>query len=147
MIVRQLHAVVEMLAGPTDVKNVDETGVLAGDGLERGHAFELAKERTLAFKRAPINNLDRAQTAGHRPRHPNFAISATTDHTQEFVIGNNRNLSGNLVRNDADFTRSRPLRQRVVAADVLIGRILDLPPETATATTIATPCRKLGRRE
>src|ERR1700693_5726544 len=111
MVVRQLHAVIEILVGPTDVQDVDETGVFARDRLKRGHAFELPQKGALALKRAAINNFHRAQRARHRPGQPNLAIGAAPDHAQEFVVGNDWDLSGNLVGNGRDFTQAATLKQ------------------------------------
>ena len=118
MIVRQFHAVIEIFVGPADVENVDKPGVSARDRFERGHSFELAQKRAFAFKRIAINNFYRAQRAGDCSRQPNLAISAAPDHAQQFVIGNNWDLSGNLVGNGRDFTQAVSTRQRVVAVAV-----------------------------
>ena len=80
MIIGQLHAVIEILGSPADVQNVDEPGMCARDWLERGHAFEFPKKCTLSFKCAAVNDFDPAKRAGHRPRQPNFTVSAAADH-------------------------------------------------------------------
>src|SRR5256885_6935790 len=123
MVVRQLHAVIEIFVRPADVQDVDEPGVPARDGFKGGHSFELPQKRAFALKRAAINNLYRAQRAGDRSGQPNLAISAAPDHAQQFVIGNDWDLSGNLFGNGGDFTQGASLRQRVVAAAVPSGKI------------------------
>src|SRR5204863_7038837 len=111
MIVRQFHAVIKIFVGPADVQNVDKPGVSARDRFERGHSFELAQKRAFAFKSAAINNFYRAQRAGDCSRQPNLAISAAPDHAQQFVIGNDWDLSGNLFGNGGDFTQAMTARQ------------------------------------
>src|SRR5439155_22668570 len=83
----------------------------ARDRLEGGHSFELTQERPLVIKWVAINDSDGAECAGDRPRQPNLAISAAPDHAQEFVIGNNWDLSGNLFGNSRDFTQAASARQ------------------------------------
>src|SRR4029077_2141635 len=97
----------------------------ARDRLEGGHSFELTQERPLALKRAAINNFHRAECTGDRPGQPNLAISAAPDHAQEFVIGNNWDLSGNLFGNGRDFTQAPSVRQlQLLVAAVLSGKSL-----------------------
>jgi hypothetical protein len=104
MIIGQFHAVIEVVGSPTDVKNVNEPGMCARDRLERGHAFEFPKKRALSFKGAAIDNFHRAKRASNRPRQPNLAVSAPADHAKQFMIGDNRDLSGNFVRNVRFYT-------------------------------------------
>src|SRR2546429_3429971 len=111
MVVRQLHAVIEIFVRPADVEDVDEPGMPARDRFKGGHSLKLAQERTLALKRAAINNLYRAQRAGDRSGQPDLAISTAPYHAQQFVIGNDWDLSGNLFGNGGDFTQAMTARQ------------------------------------
>src|SRR5947209_14885965 len=117
MIVCQLHTIIEMLRGPADVKDIDEPTMLARNRLECRHSFKLPEKGAFAFKCAPVNNFDRPQTAGHGPSHPDFSISTPADHAQKFVIRDDRDLSGDLVRNGADFTQYERKRQFRRVAD------------------------------
>ncbi len=67
-------------------------------------AREIGSNGAFAFKCAAVYNLDRAKRAGHRPREPNLTVSAAANHTQHFVIGNNRCLSENSVGNPRFYT-------------------------------------------
>jgi hypothetical protein len=58
-----------------------------------------------------MNNFNRAHCAGQAARQPNFAISAPSDHTQHFVIGDERYLRGDVVRDGADFTQAPRAKQ------------------------------------
>src|ERR1700730_2595360 len=111
MIVRQLHAVIEIFVRAADVQDVDEPGMPARDRFEGGHSFEFPQERPLALKRAAINNFYSAQRTADRSRQPDFAISAPPDHAKEFVVRNEWDLSGNLVGNGRDFTQAASARQ------------------------------------
>ena len=111
MVVRQFHTIIEVIARPADVQNVDKPGVLARDRLERGHSFELAAERALTLECAAVNNFYRTQCASDRARQPNLAVRAAPDHAQHFVVGNDWNLCRNFLRNDRDFTRVMWQRQ------------------------------------
>src|SRR6266550_6043780 len=104
MIVGQLQRVIKIIVSSADVQNVDEPGVCARDRLERGHAFEFSQKGAFAFKCAAVYHLDRAKRPGHRPRQPNLTVSAAANHTQHFVIGNNRYLSENSVGNPRFYT-------------------------------------------
>src|SRR2546423_1691974 len=120
MIVRQLHTIIEVFSRAADVQNVHESGMTARDRLKCRHAFELAEKRALAFECAAINNFNCAQRAGDSSRHPDLAVSAVPDHAQRFVIGNNWDFRGNLVRNEFDFTqvpRAKQLRSPDINVD------------------------------
>src|SRR5205823_1708392 len=106
MVVGQFHAVIKIFARPADVQNVDEAGVSARNRFERRHAFELAQKRPFTLKRAAVNNFHRPQCTGDGASQPNLAIGAAPDHTKELVIGNDWNLSGDLVGNGRDFTQA-----------------------------------------
>ena len=80
LIVGQLHRVVQIIGSPADVQNVHESGVRARDRLKCRHAFEFPQKSAFAFKRAAVNDFDRAKRAGHRAREPNFTVSAAADH-------------------------------------------------------------------
>ena len=82
VIVGQLHRVIEIIVRPSDVQDVDKSGVRARDRFEGGHAVKLALKRTLTFERAPVNDLHRAQSAGERAGEPDLAIRAAPDHAQ-----------------------------------------------------------------
>src|SRR6516225_1357211 len=141
MIVRQFHAVIEIMGSPPDMQNVHESGVCAGDRLERGHAFEFPQKCALAFKRPAIDNFDRAERAGHRPRQPNLTVSAAADHAQQLVIGNNRYLSGNLIGNGPNFTQAPDTKQFAEhrAASCALGEAgLRCPPITAESSGLQT---------
>ena len=104
MIVGQLHAVIEIIGSPSYVQNVHKPGVCARDRLKCGHALEFSEKRTLGFKCTAINDFDGAKRAGHRAGQPNLTASAAADHPQQFVIGNDGNLSGNVVGNGRFYT-------------------------------------------
>src|SRR4029434_6114066 len=72
MIIGQLHDVIKVFARPTDMQNVDETGVRARDRFEAGHAFEFTSKRALAFERAAINDLERPPCSRESAREPNL---------------------------------------------------------------------------
>src|SRR5262245_677335 len=104
MIVRQLHAVIEILGGPSDVQNVDEAGMRARNGLKRRHPFEFPEKRAFAFERAAVDNFHRAERTGNSPREPDLAVSAAPDHAHQFVIGNYGYLCRNLIGNGRFYT-------------------------------------------
>src|SRR6266516_2197880 len=107
MIVRQLHAVVEILGGSSDVQDVDKAGMRARDRLESRHPFEFPEKRAFAFEGAAVDDFHRAKCTGHSPRQPNLTVSAAPDHAQQFVIGNDWSLSRNLIGNGRFYTSSR----------------------------------------
>ena len=88
------------------MQDVDKAGMRARDRLEARHAVELAFESAFAFESAAMDHFHGPQRAGQAACQPNLAVSAATDHAQNFVIGNNWNLRG-LVRNERDFTQAR----------------------------------------
>ena len=106
MIVRQLHAVIEILGRSSDVQDVDKAVMGARNWLERRHPFEFPEKRALAFERAAVDNFHRAKCAGHSPRQPNLTVSAAPDYAQQFVIGNDWYLVRNLVGNGRFYTSS-----------------------------------------
>src|SRR5215470_5645241 len=112
MIISQLHAVVQIFGGPSDVQDVDKAVVRARNRLERGHPLELPEKCALAIERAAVNNFYRAKRPDHRARQPNLTVSAAPDHAKQFVIGYDWYLSRNLIGNGRILhkrgTRSNP---------------------------------------
>ena len=105
MIVRQLHAVIEIISGSPDVQDVDKAVMRARDRLERRHPFEFSEKRTFAFERAAVDDFYRAERTGYRAGQPNLTVSAAPDYAQQFVIGDDWYLSRNLIGNGRFYTR------------------------------------------
>src|SRR5205085_10075057 len=88
MIVGQFHDVIKVLVSPSDMQDVDEPVMCPRDGLECGHALEFTQERAFIFESVAINHFHSAPGARQTAGEPNFTVSAATDHTHDFVIGN-----------------------------------------------------------
>src|SRR5688572_11801602 len=86
-IVAKFHDVIEIagLVVTTDVQNVDEAVVIAGDRLEFQNAPILAVVGSIRLKVAAENHLDGPVGAGHRAGQPNLAVRTTADLANQLV--------------------------------------------------------------
>jgi hypothetical protein len=112
VVVGKFHDVIEILPGPADVENVNETVVSARNRLERGHALKLALEGAFAFEGDPVDDFNRAPGTGKGAGHPNLAIGAATDDAENLMIRNEWDL-----RRNGRFRRA--LAQRIIDGEIL----------------------------
>ena len=85
-------------------QDVDKPCMRARNGLESRHSFEFPEKRAFAFECAAVNDLYRTKRADHSARQPNLTVSAAPNHAEQFVIGNDWNLSRNLIGNGRFYT-------------------------------------------
>ena len=89
-VVRQFHDVKEIpgrVVAP-DVQNVHLVFLCARNRFEALNAGELAIERARFLEAGAIDHFHRAIDAGDAPGEPDFAIGATPDRAQQFVVRN-----------------------------------------------------------
>ena len=72
------------------MENVDLARVRARDRLVALNALKLALERAVMVEGASMHDFGRAVKTRCASRQPHFAISATTDESQQFVVRNGR---------------------------------------------------------
>ena len=95
VIVREFHNIVEVLASPAHVQNVDEAVMRARDRFERGHALKFTLKRAFAFKRDAIDHFDRPPRSGQASGQPYFAVGAATNDAEDLMIWNEWDLRRN----------------------------------------------------
>ena len=91
-IIRHLHNTVERIAlgAAAHVQHLHQSGVGSRDWLKLAHALELAFVRALVRERRARHHFNRSKGAHHTASQPHFAVAATADQPEEFVVRNGR---------------------------------------------------------